>query len=115
MAYLEQSTRTSPTTSASHRPLRYYRDPGLLDSPLGPVMSGHGPHVRHYGNCSRPAELAGVRHPANRRLDFVHRQPSGQGLDALRASCGSFALQRGIYGTGQSYEMLLLRMRTSRS
>src|SRR5207245_8074567 len=45
--------------------------------------------------------------------DFVHRQSiRAKALDALRGMLPAAALSNvGIYGTGQAYEMLLLRMR----
>jgi thymidylate synthase ThyX len=47
--------------------------------------------------------------------DFVHRQAvRAKALDTLRGLLPAGSLSNvGIYGTGQSYEMLLLRMRTS--
>jgi thymidylate synthase ThyX len=56
-----------------------------------------------------------ARHP--RQVDdsvFVHRQAlRAKGLDALRGLLPAGSLSNvGIYGTGQSYEMLLVRMRS---
>jgi thymidylate synthase ThyX len=55
-----------------------------------------------------------ARHPRQPGdSDFVHRQAiRAKALDALRGLLPSASLSNvGIYGTGQSYEMLLLRMR----
>jgi thymidylate synthase ThyX len=118
MAYLEQSTRYiaySNRLTTGH--YRYYRDPALLDSPLG---------ARYVGDMDRmfdtysellveaQAWLA-LRHPRDDGdSDFVHRQAvKAKALDALRGLLPAASLSNvGIYGTGQSYEMLLMRMRS---
>ncbi|HVB94100.1 MAG TPA: FAD-dependent thymidylate synthase, partial [Acidimicrobiales bacterium] len=117
MAYLEQSTRyigyNSRLTTGHYR---YYRDPGLLDSALG---------ARYVGDMDRMfdtyaellAEVQGwltKRHPRQPGdSDFVHRQAvKAKALDSLRGLLPAGSLSNvGVYGTGQSYEMLLLRMR----
>jgi hypothetical protein len=56
-----------------------------------------------------------ARHPRQPGdSDFVHRQAvRAKGLDALRGLLPAGSLSNvGIYGTGQSYEMLLVRMRS---
>ena len=56
-----------------------------------------------------------VRHPRQAGdSDFVHRQAvRAKALDALRGLLPAASLSNvGIYGTGQSYEMLLMRMRS---
>jgi len=117
MAYLEQSTRYiayNQRLTTGH--YRYFRDPGLLDSPLG---------ARYVGDMDRMFDTYGelleevktwltARHPRQPGdSDFVHRQAiRAKALDALRGLLPSASLSNvGIYGTGQSYEMLLLRMR----
>jgi thymidylate synthase ThyX len=118
MAYLEQSTRyvgyDSRLTTGHYR---YYRPPEILDSSFG---------ARYVGDMDRMfdtyAELlpllqswVAARHP---RLpgdsDFVHRQAvRAKALDGLRGLLPAAALSNvGIYGTGQSYELLLLHMRS---
>jgi thymidylate synthase ThyX len=118
MAYLEQSTRYiayNQRLSTGH--YRYYRDPSVLDSPLG---------ARYVGDMDRMFDTYGelleetkaylaVRHPRQAGdSDFVHRQAvRAKALDALRGLLPAASLSNvGIYGTGQSYEMLLLRMRS---
>src|SRR5450756_592704 len=118
MAYLEQSTRYigyDNRLSTGH--YRYYRDPGLLDSSLG---------ARYVGDMDRMfdtyAELLvevqawlTKRHPRQAGdSDFVHRQAvRAKALDSLRGLLPAGSLSNvGIYGTGQSYEMLLMRMRS---
>jgi thymidylate synthase ThyX len=118
MAYLEQSTRYIVYDSrlgTGH--YRYYRDPDVLDSPLG---------ARYVGDMDRMFDTYATLLPELqawlvRRFprqsgdsDFVHRQSvRAKALDALRGLLPAGALSNvGIYGTGQSYEMLLLRMRS---
>ena len=117
MAYLEQSTRYiayDARLPSGH--YRYYRPPEILDSPLG---------ARYVGDMDRMfdtyAELLpqmqswlAARHPRQPGdSDFVHRQAvRAKALDALRGLLPAASLSNvGIYGTGQSYELLLLRMR----
>jgi len=118
MAYLEQSTRYiayNQRLTTGH--YRYFRDPGLLDSPLG---------ARYVGDMDRMFDTYGelleevhtwlvARHPRQAEDSvFVHRQAvRAKGLDALRGLLPAGSLSNvGIYGTGQSYEMLLVRMRS---
>jgi len=118
MAYLEQSTRYigyDNRLPSGH--YRYYRPPEILESHLG---------ARYVGDMDRMfdtyAELLpriqswlAARHPRQPGdSDFVHRQAvKAKALDALRGLLPAASLSNiGIYGTGQSYEMLLLRMRS---
>jgi thymidylate synthase ThyX len=118
MAYLEQSTRYivyDSRLSTGH--YRYYRDPDVLDSPFG---------ARFVGDMDRMFDTYAALLPElqtwlARRFprqpgdsDFVHRQSiRAKALDALRGLLPAGALSNvGIYGTGQAYEMLLLRMRS---
>ena len=118
MAYLEQSTRYiayNQRLTTGH--YRYYRDPGLLDSPLGARYVGDMDRMFDtYGELLEAAKAwLGIRHPRQAGdSDFVHRQAvRAKALDALRGLLPAASLSNvGIYGTGQSYEMLLLRMRS---
>ena len=118
MAYLEQSTRYiayNQRLTTGH--YRYYRDPGLLDSPLGARYVGEMDRMFDtYGELLDEAQAwLAVRHPRQPGdSDFVHRQAvRAKALDALRGLLPAASLSNvGIYGTGQSYEMLLLRMRS---
>jgi thymidylate synthase ThyX len=118
MAYLEQSTRYiayDVRLGSGH--FRYYRDPDVLGSALG---------ARYVGDMDRMfdtyAELLptmqawlGRRFPQQPGdSDFIYRQSiRAKALDALRGLLPAASLSNvGIYGTGQSYEMLLLRMRS---
>ncbi len=118
MAYLEQSTRYiayNQRLVTGH--YRYYRDPGLLDSPLGARYVGEMDRMFDtYGELLDEAQAwLSVRHPRQKDdSDFVHRQAvRAKALDALRGLLPAGSLSNvGIYGTGQSYEMLLVRMRS---
>ncbi len=118
MAYLEQSTRYiayNQRLTTGH--YRYYRDPSLLDSPLGARYVGDMDRMFDtYGELLEEAQAwLAVRHPRQPGdSDFVHRQAvRAKALDALRGLLPAASLSNvGIYGTGQSYEMLLMRMRS---
>lgn len=117
MSYLEQSTRYVPYDSrlaSGH--YRYYRDPVVLDSPLG---------ARFVGDMDRMFDTyAGLLAPLSEHLSRVH-PPSGdispiayrqsiraRALDALRGLLPAGSLSNvGMYGSGQSFELLLLHMR----
>ena len=95
---------------------RYYRDPEVLDSPYG---------ARYVGEMDRLFEAYAELLPVmqawlTRRFprapgdsDFVHRQSiKAKALDSLRGLLPTASVSNvGIYGTGQSYEQLILRMR----
>ena len=116
MAYLEQSTRyVAYDSRLSSGHYRYFRDPDVLESPLG---------ARYVGDMDRIfdtyAELLPlVQGHLTRKYprqagdsDFVYRQSiRAKALDALRGLLPASSLSNvGIYGTGQAYEMLLMRM-----
>ncbi len=116
MSYLEQSTRYIAYDRRLGGRYRYHRDPEVLASPLG---------TRYVGDLDRLfdtyAELVPLvqewcrqRYPkAAGDSDFVHRQSTrAKALDAVRGVLPAASLSNvGIYGTGQGYEALLLRMR----
>ncbi len=116
MAYLEQSTRYINYDARLGGRYRFYRDPAILSSTLG---------TRYVGDMDRLfdtyAELLPIvqewcreafpKDPAD--SDFVYRQSiRAKALDAVRGILPAASLSNvGIYGTGQGYEALLLRMR----
>jgi thymidylate synthase ThyX len=116
MAYLEQSTRYIAYDARIGGRYRYYRDPDVL-------QSTHG--TRYVGDMDRLfdtyAELVPLlgdffrehipKDPGD--SDFVYRQSiRAKAFDALRGILPAASLSNvGIYGTGQAYEQLLLRMR----
>ncbi|MDP9005590.1 MAG: FAD-dependent thymidylate synthase [Actinomycetota bacterium] len=116
MSYLEQSTRYIAYDERLGGRYRYHRQPEILASPLG---------TRYVGDMDRLfdayAELVPLvqewcreRYPKQADdSDFVHRQSTrAKALDAVRGVLPAASLSNvGIYGTGQGYEALLLRMR----
>ncbi len=118
MSYLEQSTRYlgyDARLPSGH--YRYYRAPEILDSPLG---------ARYVGDMDRLFDAYAEMLPTAQNWlaqrypkqaddsDFVYRQAiRAKALDAVRGLLPAASLSNvGIYGTGQSYELLLLRMRS---
>jgi thymidylate synthase ThyX len=118
MSYLEQSTRYlayDQRLPSGH--YRYYRPPGVLDSPLGARYVGDLDRMFDtYGEllAAVQSHLRGVHPKAPGDSDFVHRQAvKAKALDAVRGVLPAASLSNvGVYGTGQGYEQLLLRMRT---
>ena len=116
-AYLEQSTRYIAYDGRPGGRYRYYRDPRILSSPLG---------TRYVGDMDRLfdtyAKLMPVMEDHVRAVspkspgdsDFVYRTAvKAKALDAVRGVLPAAAQSNvGIYGSGQSYEQLLLRMRS---
>jgi thymidylate synthase ThyX len=116
MSYLEQSTRYIAYDARIGGRYRYHRDPEVLGSHLG---------LRYVGDLDRLfdtyAELASTmteffrdrfpKDPAD--SDFIYRQAlKAKALDAVRGVLPAASLSNvGIYGTGQGYEALLVRMR----
>jgi len=117
MSYLEQSTRYIAYDTRLGGRFRYYRDPEVLGSNLG---------LRYIGDMDRLfdayAELVPLMADFYRERfpkepsdsDFVYRQAiRAKAFDAVRGVLPAASLSNvGIYGTGQGYEALLLRMRS---
>jgi thymidylate synthase ThyX len=115
-SYLEQSTRYIAYDSRVGGRYRYYRDPAVLTSPFG---------TRYVGDMDRLFDTYGelvervqdhVRATVPRQAgdgDFVYRQATrAKALDACRGVLPAGSLSNvGIYGSGQAFEQLLLRMR----
>lgn len=116
MSYLEQSTRYIAYDARLGGRYRYYRDPDVLASRFG---------TRYVGDMDRLFDaysmlLARVTDHVRATVpqhssdsDFVYRQATrAKALDAVRGVLPAAALSNvGIYGSGQAYEALLLRMR----
>ena len=116
MSYLEQSTRYISYASRFGGRYRYHRDPALL-------ASRHG--TRYIGEMDRmfDAYSTAVERMTEhvRRVipqgpedsDLVYRQATrAKALDAVRGMLPAGATSNvGIYGSGQAFEALLLRMR----
>jgi len=117
MSYLEQSTRYIGYDSRIGGRYRYHRDPDVLTSALG---------TRYVGDMDRLfdtyAELVArltdhVRSTVPKHeddSDFVYRQATrAKALDASRGVLPAASISNlGIYGTGQAFESLLMRMRS---
>jgi thymidylate synthase ThyX len=116
MAYLEQSTRYIAYDARLGGRYRFHRDPEILASPLG---------TRYVGDMDRLFDTYAELVPEVQEWcrdqfpkdpndsDFVYRQSiRAKALDAVRGILPAASLSNvGIYGTGQAYEALLLRMR----
>jgi thymidylate synthase ThyX len=117
MAYLEQSTRyIAYNQRLDNGQYRYYRPPEILDSPHGARFVGEMDRVFDTYGQLLPRLQASVaeRFPQQANdSDFVYRQATrAKSLDALRGLLPAASLSNiGVYGTGQAYEQLLLRMR----
>ena len=117
MAYLEQSTRyIAYNQRLANGQYRYYRPPEILDSPHGARYVGEMDRVFDTYGELLPRLQAWVAELFPQQAgdsDFVYRQATrAKSLDALRGLLPAASLSNiGIYGTGQSYEQLLLRMR----
>jgi len=117
MSYLEQSTRYIAYDTRIGGRYRYYRDPEVLGSNLG---------LRYIGDMDRLfdayAELVPIMADFFRDQfpkdvgdsDFVYRQAiRAKAFDSVRGVLPAASISNvGIYGTGQGYEALLLRMRS---
>ena len=116
MAYLEQSTRYIAYDARIGGRYRFHRDPDVLMSSLG---------TRYVGDMDRLFDTYAEMLPRMQEFfkeqfpkdsadsDFVYRQAiRAKAFDALRGILPAASLSNvGIYGTGQGYEQLLLRMR----
>jgi thymidylate synthase ThyX len=116
MSYLEQSTRYIAYDSRLGGRYRFYRPPSVLMSSLG---------TRYVGEMDRLFDTYAALVPVLQDFfreqfpkdqadsDFVYRQAiRAKAFDSLRGILPAASLSNvGIYGTGQGYEMLLLRMR----
>src|SRR5207253_2429880 len=116
MAYLEQSTRyIAYDTRLGNGRYRYYRDPEILKSAMG---------TRYVGDMDRMFDTYAEMVPAmQQHYRKVHPQQAGdsdfvwnqavkaKAFDAVRGLLPAASLSNvGIYGTGQAYEQLLIRM-----
>ena len=118
MSYLEQSTRYIAYDDRLGGRFRYHRDEALVGSDLG---------TRYVADMDRLfevyAELLGAMQEHFRRQipkapqdsDFVHRSAiRAKALDAVRGVLPAGSLSNvGVYGSGQAYEALVLRLRAN--
>ena len=118
MAYLEQSTRYVAYDARLAGRYRYYRDPAVLGSAFGTRYVGD--MDRMFDTYSELVEMVTTHVRAtvprgDNDSDFIYRQATrAKALDAVRGILPAASLSNvGIYGTGQGYEALLLRMRAN--
>jgi thymidylate synthase ThyX len=117
MSYLEQSTRYIPydnRLASGH--YRYHRDPAVLESPLGARYVGEMDRMFDTYGELLPLLQSFVLHDNPRRggiSELAHRHAvRARCLDSLRGLLPAGSLSNvGIFGSGQGYEQLLLRMR----
>jgi thymidylate synthase ThyX len=117
MSYLEQSTRYIPYDSrlpTGH--YRFYRDPVVLDSPLGARYVGEMDRMFDtYRSLLDPMEtflLGALERPSGSSDVAFRRAVRARALDAVRGLLPAGSLSNvGVFGSGQAYESLLLHMR----
>ncbi|MFZ4516208.1 MAG: FAD-dependent thymidylate synthase [Acidimicrobiia bacterium] len=116
MAYLEQSTRYIPYDTRLGGRYRYYRPSDLVDSPYGARYVADSDRLFDIYGSLLPAltDWARERYPKDPSdSDFVYKQTiKAKACDAVRGILPASTLSNvGIYGPGQSFESLLMRMR----
>jgi thymidylate synthase ThyX len=116
MSYLEQSTRYIAYDARLGGRYRYFRDPAVLASRHGTRYVGDMDRLFDAYSASVDAVTDHVRVTVPRHShdsEFVYRQATrAKALDATRGMLPAAALSNvGIYGSGQAFESLLLRMR----
>jgi thymidylate synthase ThyX len=116
MAYLEQSTRYIPYDARLGGRYRYYRPAEVLDSPLGlRYVADMDLQFDAYAVCLQGmldwARETFPKEPGD--SDFVYKTTlKAKACDAARGILPAATLSNvGVYGTGQAFEALLLRMR----
>ena len=118
MSYLEQSTRYIRYDERLGGRYRFYRDPDVLNSVHGTryvgeldrmfdVYSGLIPVMEQFYKNAVPKKTTDA--------DIAYRMAiRAKALDSIRGLLPAASLSNvGIYGSGQAYEALLLRMRAS--
>ena len=116
MAYLEQSTRYIAYDKRLGDRFRYYRSPEICASGIGSrYLADMDAMFEEYSALAEHMRgfFAGVlpRKPADSDAAYT-RALNAKALDAVRGMLPAASLSNlGIYGTGQAYEALLLRMR----
>jgi thymidylate synthase ThyX len=116
MAYLEQSTRYIPYDTRLDGRYRYFRPPEVLDSRHGARFVADLDRLFDTYRDLQPAmaDWARERYPKQPSdSDFVYQQTiKAKACDAVRGILPAATMSNvGIYGTGQAFEALLLRMR----
>jgi thymidylate synthase ThyX len=115
MAYLEQSTRYVPYTDKLHGRWRYHvpaeLEGALRDRYVSVMDAGFETYASLIDGMQRHFALKYPRAPQD--AEGVHRAAiRAKALDTLRGMLPAATQSNvGLYGTGQAYEALLLRMR----
>ena len=117
MAYLEQSTRYIPYDSRLQGRYRYLRPSQVCSSPMGTryVADLDALFDTYSATLDPMMQWARERYPKEPSdSDFVYKQTiKAKACDSLRGLLPAATLSNvGIYGTGQAFEALLLRMRS---
>jgi len=118
MSYLEQSTRYISYSNRLAGRYRFYRDPDVLSGRMGTRYVGDMDRMfDSYSSLvdSLTTHVRRVIPQGPNDSDFIYRQATrAKALDAVRGALPAAALSNvGIYGSGQAFEALLLRMRSS--
>jgi thymidylate synthase ThyX len=118
MSYLEQSTRYIAYDARLGGRYRYFRDPAVMSSRLGTRYVGEMDRMFDAYSEAVSAVTDHVRATVAKDpgdTDFVYRQATrAKALDASRGMLPAASLSNvGIYGTGQAFEGLLLRLRAN--
>ncbi len=116
MSYLEQSTRYINYDTRLGGRYRYFRDPDVLQSSYGTRYVGEMDRIFDAYAQLVPRMEKFFRDAIPRQAgdkDFVYRQAiKAKAFDSVRGVLPAASLSNvGIYGTGQGYEALLVRMR----
>ena len=117
MAYLEQSTRYIDYDKKLDGRYRYYRDTAVLASrelAWRYIADMDAQFATYAEMLPQLIDWARERYPKDPRdSDFVYKQTiKAKACDAIRGILPAATLSNvGIYGTGQGFEALLLRMR----
>ena len=116
MSYLEQSTRYIPYDGRLDGRYRYFRPPAILRSALGwryvaDLDAAFDDYARLLPVLSEWARERFPKDPDD--SDFVYKQSiRAKACDAIRGLLPAATISNvGIYGSGQGFEALLLRMR----
>lgn len=117
MSYLEQSTRYISYDARLGGRYRFYRDPDVLSSRFGTRYVGDMDRMFDSYSLLLTKVTDHVRATVAqdpRDSDFIYRQATrAKALDAVRGVLPAASLSNvGMYGSGQSFEALLLRMRS---
>src|SRR5215467_5438891 len=115
-SYLEQSTRYIAYDARLGGRYRYHRDPSVVGSRFGTRYVGEMDRLfdAYAELVERVQDHVRATVPKDHRdSDFVYRQATrAKALDAVRGVLPAASLSNvGIYGSGQAFEQLLLRMR----